>query len=278
MGTPQYMAPEQLENPKSVDARADVYALGVVFYEMLTGERPVGAFQPPSKKARVAASLDRVVLKALAREPAARHASAAELRADLYRALLEGTPRAMSSLEAQGRWIAWAAGLVAGGLMVAHATTMVTAWRVPLAGAGGAGMLAACVSLAPLSRKSTAAAVAMIASLMSLFPAGFGGAFAIFDAIRWENKAAEWRHVVPGTDRGTVLASAGKPHCILAGNRLPQDIVGAPEAWVYGPSRQFSWTRKWPFLGPNADYWNAPRPWHVLVVFDEKGRVAEVRK
>jgi len=68
LGTPNYMAPEQLLNPSAVDQRADIYSLGVVFYEMLTGELPQGRFAPPSHKTPVNARVDDVVMRALARQ------------------------------------------------------------------------------------------------------------------------------------------------------------------------------------------------------------------
>jgi serine/threonine protein kinase len=80
MGTPNYMAPEQLEKPLEVDHRADLYSLGVVFYEMLTCELPIGQFDPPSRKVKTDARLDGVVLRALAKEPQRRFQSATQIR------------------------------------------------------------------------------------------------------------------------------------------------------------------------------------------------------
>jgi hypothetical protein len=80
MGTPHYMAPEQMERPQEVDHRADIYSLGVVFYELLTGELPLGRFPPPSQKAGTDARLDEVVLRALERDPGRRFQQAGEVK------------------------------------------------------------------------------------------------------------------------------------------------------------------------------------------------------
>jgi tRNA A-37 threonylcarbamoyl transferase component Bud32 len=81
MGTPQYMAPEQVDHPWKVDRRADIYALGVLLYEMLTGELPVGKFEPPSHKPGVNPHLDGIVLRALEKAPGRRYPNANEFRA-----------------------------------------------------------------------------------------------------------------------------------------------------------------------------------------------------
>ena len=98
IGTPGYMSPEQALGERAIDARSDIYAVGAVFYEMLTGtapftgpsaqaivanilmEKPV----PPSRRRKgVPASIDRVVLTTLAKDPAERFPTAAALGAAL---------------------------------------------------------------------------------------------------------------------------------------------------------------------------------------------------
>jgi predicted Ser/Thr protein kinase len=90
MGTPRYMAPEQIETPTAVDHRADIYSLGVVLYEMLTGELPLGRFQPPSQKVHVDVQIDRVVLRALEKEPDRRYQRASQVKTELASATRPG--------------------------------------------------------------------------------------------------------------------------------------------------------------------------------------------
>jgi hypothetical protein len=106
LGTPQYLAPEQMTGDV-VDERADVYALGVILYEMLTGTQPTGGMtpseivsrrlrvdpRPPSRLVTLAPAMNALVLRALARDPAHRIRRAADLRAGLL-AIKPPVPRA----------------------------------------------------------------------------------------------------------------------------------------------------------------------------------------
>ena len=84
MGTLNYMAPEQRRDAKNVDGRADLFSFGVMLYEVLTGELPVGRFRLPSERVPgVDPRLDDIVAKLLENEPEARYASAREVCAEL---------------------------------------------------------------------------------------------------------------------------------------------------------------------------------------------------
>lgn len=100
MGTPHYMAPEQVECPRTVDHRADIYSLGVVFYEMLTGELPLGRFAPPSRRVEIDVRLDEVVLRALEKDPGRRYQQVGEVKTEVER--ISAQPQPQSPTPASG--------------------------------------------------------------------------------------------------------------------------------------------------------------------------------
>ncbi|MEU4740301.1 Stk1 family PASTA domain-containing Ser/Thr kinase [Actinosynnema sp. NPDC023658] len=117
IGTAQYLSPEQARG-EAVDGRSDVYASGCVLFELLTGEPPFTgdspvavAYQhvredpkPPSAlNPKVTPALDAIVLKAMAKGPANRYQSAAEMRADLVRVLSGQRPSAPAVMTAEDR-------------------------------------------------------------------------------------------------------------------------------------------------------------------------------
>lgn len=88
MGTPEYAAPEQFNAHREVDHRADIYALGVMMYQMLTGTLPRGAWQPPSTlRPGIEPQLDAVVIRALMPDRQHRFQSVGDLRRALEAAL-----------------------------------------------------------------------------------------------------------------------------------------------------------------------------------------------
>ena len=99
MGTPTYMSPEQCRGTGDVDARADIYSMGCVLYELVAGRPPftqqgagelIGAHlyatpEPPGKFATVSPGLEAMIMRCLAKDPAARPQTAAELGSELAR-------------------------------------------------------------------------------------------------------------------------------------------------------------------------------------------------
>lgn len=98
MGSPLYMAPEQMTSAKHVDARADVWALGIILHELLAGEVPFGGetipelcakilTEPPrpirALRAEVSPELERVILRCLQKDREQRYRSVAELAVEL---------------------------------------------------------------------------------------------------------------------------------------------------------------------------------------------------
>jgi hypothetical protein len=107
LGTPAYMAPEQVNHPDAVDHRADIYALGMVFYQMLTGKLPAKPIEPPSKKIQIDVRLDEVVLRALESDPERRYqqASVFKTQVETIASSPRGPQPAAGATPALSRWL-----------------------------------------------------------------------------------------------------------------------------------------------------------------------------
>ncbi|MBI5773656.1 MAG: serine/threonine protein kinase [Verrucomicrobia bacterium] len=111
-GTPQYMAPEQKAH-RAADHRADIYSLGVVLYEMLTGELPADKLQPPSRKVQIDVRLDEIVLRALEVKPELRYQTAGEFRTQVENVAGENMYASVSVVTTdRDQWLAPAISLV----------------------------------------------------------------------------------------------------------------------------------------------------------------------
>jgi tRNA A-37 threonylcarbamoyl transferase component Bud32 len=107
LGTYEYMSPEQRERAKEADERSDLYALGVVLYEMLAGELPIGHFEPLSRKrpGECDSRLDAIVERSLRKEPENRYQRASEMGSAVSR-LLTPPPEETGTVVKEGEWVA----------------------------------------------------------------------------------------------------------------------------------------------------------------------------
>ena len=135
MGTLHYMAPEQLEGARDVDHRADIFSLGVTFYEMLTGELPIGRFAPPSHKVQIDVRMDEVVLRSLERKPEQRFQHASEIKSEME-SIARAPAQSQTPMTASSAWQKTAR--VLGGLNLLAAAPRAVAGGNP-AGAGQEG-------------------------------------------------------------------------------------------------------------------------------------------
>ena len=102
MGTPGYTAPEVLKNPEHADRRSDLYAVGVILYELLTGQRQEPNSPPPSTGGRCDRALDTIWQKATHPNPAFRYPDAAQMAKDLDAWLAKAPGAAQRKLVAAG--------------------------------------------------------------------------------------------------------------------------------------------------------------------------------
>ncbi len=240
LGTPQYMSPEQAMGERAIDARSDIYALGAVLYEMLTGDPPFTGSTvqsivakvmtekpvPPSAvRDTVTPGLERAALRALAKLPADRFASAAEFTSALGSDVVTSTTRSHDR-DSTGRWKHVSAGVFG---LVVIALLGVTAWALTRAPPEALPLVfdAALPDSAPMSSavnpSSTGYGVAAVN--LSVSPQGD---FVVYPVERGDSTMLWYRsltdasaHPIPGTAGGSSprISPDGNRVAFVAGNR-----------------------------------------------------------
>jgi serine/threonine-protein kinase len=244
-GTPSYMAPEQaLGTPEAYDRAVDVYALGAILYEALTGRPPFRASSPVETQRQVISEepvaptrinpsvprdLETICLHCLQKRPAARYASAAALRDDLRR-YLAGEPISARKTGAVVRCAKWAR---------RHPTATTAIGFVTL-------MAAAAIIAMAASLASSAASRRIVASDL--------------DEVEQAHRASDWSKARSALERASVRLGAGGPadlHARLAAARRDAETVQALEAIRI--SRALATGRPEAFAKSDQDYADAYR-------------------
>ena len=279
-GTPQYMAPEQKEHHQT-DHRADIYSLGVVLYELLTGELPATDVQPPSRKISIDVRLDEIVMRALEKSPELRFQTATEFRTRVE-ALAGDSGKPESPVVNNGQPFSIRAALAITWVFAVFAfgATLVSVNHLssPTFGFAVWGLtLFGLVGWSPAHRlwsshKNFRRASASVATLLSLVALGFGIFF--LDSMRsqdnhWDPHLGEFLFVM-ATALGTLLLPFSAWHLWRAtGRTFPVPVRGAhaprslwrqPLAWlalalVLTPTLIL----KWPSSHNQTPFWSSEK-------------------
>lgn len=245
LGTPQYMAPEQAMGDKAVDARADIYALGAVTYEMLAGEPPFTGPTPQAIVAKVMttppasliasrdtipAHLDRAVLTALAKLPADRFATAIEFARAIREPLVGSLPTAASTRVAptnvdESRSRGWRRRAMVAGTISLAAITAAAGWVLGAQRARTAGQAPTGVTRFALETRPGERSPTILGQLHAISP---NGSTVVYVATLSGKTQQLWRREMSALDATAITGTTGASDPVFSPDgRWIAFVVGA---------------------------------------------------